>query len=134
MEDAIFLSAGVPDPKRSPDHAQTADNVAISAAVSALAHVTLGRRKLVWGGHPSITPMIWAIAEDLRVDYGSWISLYQSKLFGNEFPKENSLFQNVTYTEPVRKDVKKASALCAGRCSRRTNSQALYLSVGREAF
>jgi hypothetical protein len=42
MTDAIFLSAGVPDPKRGPDYAKTADTVAITAAVSALVHVTLG--------------------------------------------------------------------------------------------
>jgi hypothetical protein len=34
MTDAIFLSAGVPDPKRGPQYAKTADTVAITAAVS----------------------------------------------------------------------------------------------------
>ena len=58
MVDAIFLSASVPDPKRGPDYAATSDSVAITSAVSALVHVTLGRRVLVWGGHPAITPMI----------------------------------------------------------------------------
>src|SRR3546814_9504194 len=47
MTEAIFLSAGVPDPKRGPQYAATADTVAITAAVSALVHVTLGRRLLV---------------------------------------------------------------------------------------
>ena len=61
MADAIFLSAGVPDPKRGPEYAATADTVAICAAVSALVHVALGRRLLVWGGQPAITPMIWVI-------------------------------------------------------------------------
>lgn len=64
MMDAIFLSAGVPDPRRGPEYAATADTVAITAAVSALVYVTLGRRPLIWGGHPAITPMIWVIAED----------------------------------------------------------------------
>ena len=63
MTDAIFLSAGVPDPRRGPEYAKTADTVAIAAAVSALVHVTLGRRLLVWGGQPAITPMIWFVAE-----------------------------------------------------------------------
>jgi hypothetical protein len=35
MAEAIFLSAGVPDPKRGAEYAQTADTVAIQAAVSA---------------------------------------------------------------------------------------------------
>src|SRR5580692_8712294 len=81
MTDAIFLSAGVPDPKRGPQYAKTADTVAITAAVSALVHVTLGRRLLVWGGQPAITPMIWVIAEGLGIEYGDWVKLYQSKHF-----------------------------------------------------
>jgi hypothetical protein len=104
MTDAIFLSAGVPDPKRGPEYAKTADTVAITAAVSALVHVTLGRRLLVWGGQPAITPMIWAVAEGLGVEYGSWVRLYQSKHFEDEYPEDNERFQNVTYTDDVNGD------------------------------
>jgi hypothetical protein len=104
MTDAIFLSAGVPDPKRGPQYAKTADTVAITAAVAALVHVTLGRRLLVWGGQPAITPMIWVVAEGLGTDYGSWVKLYQSKHFEDEYPEDNQRFQNVTYTEDVGHD------------------------------
>ena len=104
MTEAIFLSASVPDPKRSPQYAATADSVAITSAVSALAHVTLGRRILVWGGHPAITPMIWLVAENIGVDYGSWVHLYQSKHFSDQFPEDNERFQNVTYTENIEND------------------------------
>ena len=104
MTDAIFLSAGVPDPKRGPQYAKTADTVAITAAVSALVHVTLGRRLLVWGGQPAITPMIWVVAEGLGIDYGSWVRLYQSKYFEDEYPEDNQRFQNVTYTDDVGHD------------------------------
>lgn len=106
MIDAIFLSAGVPDPLRGPEHAKSADTVAISAAVSALVHVTLGRRLLVWGGQPAITPMIWVVAEGLGVDYGAWVKLYQSDYYKDDFPEDNKRFQNVTYTENVDGDVK----------------------------
>ena len=104
MTDAIFLSAGVPDPKREPGYAKTADSVAITAAVSALVHVTLGRRLLVWGGQPAITPMIWVIAEGLGIEYGDWVKLYQSKHFKDEYPEDNQRFQNVTYTDDVEHD------------------------------
>lgn len=104
MTNAIFLSAGVPDPKRGPQYAKTADTVAITAAVSALVHVTLGRRLLVWGGQPAITPMIWVVAEGLGIDYGSWVRLYQSKHFEDEYPADNQRFQNVTYTDDVGHD------------------------------
>lgn len=103
MAEAIFLSASVPDPKRGANYAATADSVAITAAVSALVHVTLGRRLLVWGGHPAITPMIWVVAEEFGVDYGSWVRLYQSRHFAEDFPEENERFRNVTYTNEVNK-------------------------------
>ncbi len=108
MTEAIFLSASVPDPKRGPQYAVTADTVAISSAVSALVHVILGRRILVWGGHPAITPMIWLIAENIGVDYGSWVHLYQSKYFSDEFPEDNERFQNVTYTKNIENDRNKS--------------------------
>jgi hypothetical protein len=108
MTEAIFLSAGVPDPKRGPDYAVTADTVAIGAAVSALVHVTLGRRLLVWGGQPAITPMIWVVAHDFGVDYGRWVRLYQSRHFRDEFPEDNERFQNVTYTDDVEGDREKS--------------------------
>jgi hypothetical protein len=104
MAGAIFLSAGVPDPKRGPQYAATADTVAIGAAVSALVHVTLGRRLLVWGGQPAITPMIWVVAQDVGVDYGRWVRLYQSRHFKDEFPEDNERFQNVTYTDDIAGD------------------------------
>lgn len=101
MTDSVFLSASIPDPLRSPHYARTADTVAITSAVSALVHVLLGRRPLVWGGHPAITPMIWAVAEDLGVEYGDWVTLYQSNFFAEEFPEENKRFQNVVCVEAV---------------------------------
>ncbi|MET3414045.1 hypothetical protein [Methylobacterium sp. 1030] len=104
MEEAIFLSASVPDPQRAPHYARTADTVAIASAVSALVHVTLGRRLIVWGGHPVITPMIWIVAQDIGVDYGQWVRLYQSRHFKDEFPEDNRRFRNVTFTRDVGRD------------------------------
>lgn len=108
MAGAIFLSAGVPDPKREPEHATTADSVAIGAAVSALIYVTLGRRLLVWGGQPAITPMIWIVAQDVGVEYARWVHLYQSLYFEDEFPEDNERFRNVTYTDVVDGDREKS--------------------------
>jgi hypothetical protein len=105
---AIFLSASVPLADRAERYFKTADPLAITAATKALVTVTLGRRLLVWGGHPSITPMIWAAAEDMRVDYGAWVYLFQSKRFQDDFPVENTHFQNVTYVDPVGNDEEKS--------------------------
>lgn len=104
MADAIFLSAGVPDPLRGPQYAESANVVAITSAVSALLHVTLGRRPLVWGGQPAITPMIWFMAQEINVDYGRWVTLYQSNFFKDEFPEDNERFKNVRFTTNVGND------------------------------
>ena len=108
MEDSIFLSASVPDPKRAPEFAETSNSVAITSAVRALVHVTLGRRVLVWGGHPAITPMIKVVAEEMGVDYGKWVKLYQSLYFKDQFPQDNQKFKNVIYTENIKNDREKS--------------------------
>lgn len=128
MADAVFLSAGVPDPKRGPEYAATADTVAIAAAVSALVHVTLGRRLLVWGGQPAITPMIWVVAQDIGVDYGRWVQLYQSRHFKDEFPEDNERFQNVIFTDDVGRDREKSLRLMRERMfSERTFKAAVFI-------
>ncbi|MBC9209825.1 hypothetical protein IBL26_23510 [Roseomonas aerophila] len=98
---SIFLSAGVPDPTAKHFMGE-GDTAAISALVSALLFVALGRRPIVWGGHPAITPMMWAYAEALNVDYGKWVTLYQSEFFRDDFPEENARFGNVIVTEAVQ--------------------------------
>ena len=128
IDDAVFLSAGVPDPKRGPEYAATADTVAIAAAVSALVHVTLGRRLLVWGGQPAITPMIWVVAQDIGVDYGRWVQLYQSRHFKDEFPEDNERFQNVVFTDDVGHDREKSLRLMRERMfSERTFKAAVFI-------
>jgi hypothetical protein len=96
---SIFLSASIPDPLRAPEFAKSANTVAISSAVNALLYVTLGRRRLVWGGHPAITPMVWETCEHLGVNYSNWVYLYQSEFFEDDFPQENKRFGNVQYTD-----------------------------------
>jgi hypothetical protein len=113
-ESAVFLSAGVPDPA-APHFLGEGDSVAISAAVAALLEVTLGRRKLVWGGHPAITPMVWAFAESMGVDYSEWVLLYQSLRFEDEFPEETALFHNVVFTERIGDDISENLALMRSR-------------------
>lgn len=100
---AIFLSAGVPDPAAKHFMGE-GDAAAISALVSALLFVALGRRPIVWGGHPAITPMVWAYAEALDIDYGKWVTLYQTDFFKDDFPEENAHFGNVVVTKAIQGD------------------------------
>ncbi|ACK48694.1 conserved hypothetical protein [Shewanella baltica OS223] len=108
MDDFIFLSASVPDPKRAPEFAYSSNSVAITSAVRALIHVTLGRRVLVWGGHPAITPMINVVAEEMGFDYEKWVKLYQSLYFKDQFPQDNKIFKNVVYTKNIENNLEKS--------------------------
>jgi hypothetical protein len=96
----IFLSASVPIQGRG-DFFETADPFLIQFAVRELMTVCLGRRRIVWGGHPAITPMVWAVCESLDVNYASAVKLYQSRFFEEWFPEENRRFLNVHFTEAV---------------------------------
>ena len=103
MTRRIFLSASVPMPGRGDFH-ESANPFLIQFAVRELLTVCLGRRLIVWGGHPAITPMVWAVCEDLGVEYAKAVLLYQSKLFGDFFPEENKRFANVVYVDSVEND------------------------------
>lgn len=94
----IFLSASIPSPDRHPNYYDTADIIAIRDAVRAFATVVVPRANLIWGGHPSITPMINYILKLLKVDSKSHVTLYQSMYFENDFPSENENIDNVIFT------------------------------------
>jgi hypothetical protein len=59
----VFLSASIPDPRRDAKYFQTGDTIAIRNAVIALVTVTLSRTKLVFGGHPAVTPLVKWVAD-----------------------------------------------------------------------
>jgi hypothetical protein len=92
---AVFLSASVPVEGRA--GYETANRLLIREAIGAVAEVVLGRKLLVWGGHPAITPMLWAAAEALGVEYAATVQLFQSTFFEDQYPEDNERFQNVTY-------------------------------------
>jgi len=48
--------------------------------------------------------MIWAVCEDLGVDYAKAVVLYQSKFFEDRFPEENQRFHNVEFIDAVQGD------------------------------
>ena len=99
---AIFLSASVPS---KPPFDIDCRPQEIQSAIGALAMVLLGRRKLVWGGHPAITPVLWAAAQSVGVKYATAVHLFQSRFWTEEdFPLENQHFGNVTYVEAVDGD------------------------------
>lgn len=96
----IFLSAGMPD-QSSKNFVRPARTVNLVSAIASLSYVILGRRRLIWGGHPAITPMISTIAQNIDVSYIDSVTLYQSKFFEDEFPDEVKDFENVVLIDSV---------------------------------
>ena len=97
----IFLSASIPLQERDPEYIETADIIAIRDAVIALTTVVLPRHRLIWGGHPSITPLIYHVMEKLNLNIQEHITLYQSRFFKEYFPKDNNKFKNIVLTDIV---------------------------------
>ena len=82
----IFLSASIPLPERDPKYIGTADVIAIRDSVLALASVVLPQFRLVWGGHPSITPLIAQVLHHFDKEANNHVTLYQSLHFERYFP------------------------------------------------
>jgi len=95
----IFLSASVPLPERDPQYYKTADLIAIRDAVLALATIALPKYRLVWGGHPSITPLINYVLQKMNIEIQDHVTLFQSRFFEKHFPEDNNKFNNVILTE-----------------------------------
>lgn len=94
----IFLSASIPFKERNPKYFDSADIIAIRDSVIALATVALPNCRLIWGGHPSITPIIYYVMEKFNLNIQQNVCLYQSKYFEDFFPKDNDKFKNVILT------------------------------------
>lgn len=104
----IFLSASIPLPERDAKYIDTADIIAIRDAVIALTTTVLPHHRLIWGGHPSITPLIYYVMQKLNLNIQEHIVLYQSKFFEEFFPKDNNKFNNVILTDIIENDREKS--------------------------
>ena len=104
----IFLSASIPLPERDEKYIGTADIIAIRDAVIALTTVVLPHHRLIWRGHPSITPLIYYVMERLNLNIQEHITLYQSRFFEKYFPEDNNKFENIVFTDVVDNDREKS--------------------------
>lgn len=94
----IFLSASIPLPQRNRKYIGTADIIAIRDAVIALATSVLPFHRLIWGGHPSITPLVNYVMEKNNLDIQEHVKIYQTKFFEKFYPEDNNKFKNVIQT------------------------------------
>lgn len=120
----IFLSASIPLPERHPKYYDTADIIAIRDAVIALVSIVIDKHRIIWGGHPSITPLINFVIErtiqyrldksinqmsledqkeylfqTIKTEIQKHVMIYQSEFFRDKFPKDNEKFKNIKFTK-----------------------------------
>ena len=100
----IFLSASIPLPERHPKYYGSADVIAIRDAVIALATAVLPHHRIVWGGHPSITPLINYVMQKIGLNIQEHVKLYQSLWFEDQFLEDNNKFENVIQTPIINND------------------------------
>ncbi len=117
----IFLSSSFPQPERDERYFETANPLKITDAVIAVARAVFSRKgKLVFGGHPTISPLILSVGEEflpfieknLPIVY-----IYQSKYFKTVISEytiklvENGIGDKIRWTPAVDNDREKSLAL-----------------------
>lgn len=96
----IFLSASIPlKGKHNEKYFNSADIIAIRDAVISLVSVALPKFHLVWGGHPSITPLVVNVLKHYGLDVNKNITLYQSRQYEGISPNENRDIGNIVLTQ-----------------------------------
>lgn len=82
----VFLSASFPTGKRG-EAFPASDPAAVADAVTATIRTIFGANgRLVFGGHPTITPLVLHVAGDRG--YRGGVDVYQSRWFRREVPQE----------------------------------------------
>jgi len=98
----FFLSASVPLRARHEAYYQTADVVAIRESLRGLVAAVLPTSRLVFGGHPAITPMVRVGAQRMGLNVSNSVTLYQSAWFCEDFPQDNEAFEKLIVTERLQ--------------------------------
>lgn len=109
----IFLSASIPVSERDTKYMENSDIVAIRDAVLALVYFCMFNEiRIVWGGHPAITPLINEAIRQITnnidcINFSKedshniqkFVHIYQSLYFKDKYPKDNEQFKNITFVE-----------------------------------
>lgn len=67
-----------------------------------MSRIVLPKSELVWGGHPSITPLIRAVLEKQKLQISEHVTLYQSNFFLKKFPSDNKFFEKLIITDELK--------------------------------
>ena len=101
---SIFMSASIPLPHRHPKYMETADAAAIRDSIRALVGVVVPGTQIVFGGHPSVTPIVRLLVRGMTPNLREHVILYQSLFFKNQLPPEVSDIEEVRFTGAVDGD------------------------------
>lgn len=100
----IFLSASIPLPHRNPAYFDTCDVIAVRDSIRALVTAVLPKGKIVFGGHPAITPLIRLLILNQSLQVDAHVRLFLSRFFEDSFLQEARDFENVAFVEAVDHD------------------------------
>ncbi len=101
---SVFLSASIPLPGHGAKYSETADVIAIRDSVRALVSVVIPTGRIVFGGHPAITPLIRLLVRGMTTDVRQHVILYQSRFYEQRFPPEVAEFEDVRLVDAVGTD------------------------------
>lgn len=91
----VFLSASFPSGERG-DAVKPYDPYAVADAVTALVRAVLARGgRLLFGGHPTITPLALAIAMKHRSERS--VDIFQSEWFRGQITPETQMLEDLGY-------------------------------------
>lgn len=111
---SIFLSASIPSPDRDERYYINTNPLDITDAVVAISKIIFSEGgKIIYGGHPTISPLILSVARIFKQYYKHenlpLVCIYQSKFFEGKISKFTKEFINlklgeINWTEPVNND------------------------------
>jgi len=104
MNSSIFLSASIPLPERDERYFATADVIAIRDSIRALITAAIPPAKIVFGGHPAISPMIRLVLRNMGLPPKDHVTLYQSRHFQQQFPTDNEAFETIVLVDAAGSD------------------------------
>ena len=111
---SIFLSASIPSPDRDKRYYINTNPLDITDAVVAISKIIFSEGgKIIYGGHPTISPLILSVARIFKQYYKQenlpLVSIYQSKFFESkisQFTEEliNLELGEINWTNSVKND------------------------------
>lgn len=95
----VFISASFPAPDRAPEYFKGANPFRITDAIIAAARAIFGATGgVLFGGHPTISPLILSVGREFLSDFDEkqrpYVLIFQSELFSEEIPNETRALAN----------------------------------------